>query len=722
MSWLESLDLAGFRFLNQDISHPALDWLMPFLSSNPFFAPALAALAAGLLWKGGVRGRVCVAMLLLLVGVVNNGAVEGLKHLCARPRPFLELDYVRELVGRGGSFSLPSSHTANWFAGAAVAFVYYRHSLRIMLPLAALVGLSRIYVGVHYPSDVLAGALLGSILGWGGVRTIAGLWRTAGARLFPLWWRHLPSLRKPAWHPDPLLFQPGLPPVKNPELTGQRQWLRLSYLLIAGLLLARLAYLGAGKIELSEDEAYQWLWSKHLDLSYYSKPPLIACAQFLGTSLWGDTEFGVRFCAPVIGALVGFMLVRFVSREFNARVAFLLLLVVTATPLMAGGSILMTIDSLAVLFWTAAMVAGWRAVQREGRPRDWLWTGWWMGLGFLSKYISPLQWLAFAVFFCLWPASRQQLRRPGPYLALAVNLLCAVPVLLWNAQHDWISMSHLHDRAGLTGGWQPTLKYSLDFTLAEAGLLNPVFFVGIIWAVAAVWRRRRQDPLLLYLLSMGAPLFGIYWLYTLRARVHPNWIAPSVLPLLCLMTVYGESRWRAGVAAMRRWLIAGLSLGLPAVILLHDTNLVAKMCGQPLPAAVDPLRRVRGWSEAARLVEQARQDLLQEGKPVFVIGNHYGITSLLSFYLPEGKLRVSLLPLVYCLSSDRPVNQFYFWPGYGSRKGQNAVFVQICKTPEPAPARLQHEFAIVTDLGMRQVAYRGRVLRTLQLYACRDLR
>jgi hypothetical protein len=295
-------------------------------------------------------------------------------------------------------------------------------------------------------------------------------------------------------------------------------------------------------------------------------------------------------------------------------------------------------------------------------------------------------------------------------------------VLLWNAQHDWISMSHLHDRAGLTGGWQPTLKYSLDFTLAEAGLLNPVFFVGIIWAVAAVWRRRRQDPLLLYLLSMGAPLFGIYWLYTLRARVHPNWIAPSVLPLLCLMTVYGESRWRAGVAAMRRWLIAGLSLGLPAVILLHDTNLVAKMCGQPLPAAVDPLRRVRGWSEAARLVEQARQDLLQEGNPVFVIGNHYGITSLLSFYLPEGKLRVSLLPLVYCLSSDRPVNQFYFWPGYGSRKGQNAVFVQICKTPEPAPARLQHEFAIVTDLGMRQVAYRGRVLRTLQLYACRDLR
>ena len=97
------------------------------------------------------------------------------------------------------------------------------------------------------------------------------------------------------------------------------QWLRLGYLLTAFLFLIRLAYLAAGKIELSEDEAYQWLWSKHPALSYYSKPPLIACAQFLGTHLWGDNEFGVRFFSPVIAAVLSLLVLRFMAREAGGR-------------------------------------------------------------------------------------------------------------------------------------------------------------------------------------------------------------------------------------------------------------------------------------------------------------------------------------------------------------------------------------------------------------------
>ena len=101
---------------------------------------------------------------------------------------------------------------------------------------------------------------------------------------------------------------------------------------IATLLLARLVYIASGTIQLSRDEAYQWLWSKHLALSYYSKPPLIAYTQFLGTSLWGDTAFGVRFFSPVIAAILSLMVLRFFAREVNARAGFFLLLIITATP------------------------------------------------------------------------------------------------------------------------------------------------------------------------------------------------------------------------------------------------------------------------------------------------------------------------------------------------------------------------------------------------------
>src|SRR5206468_7819012 len=93
-------------------------------------------------------------------------------------------------------------------------------------------------------------------------------------------------------------------------------------------------------------------------------PPMIAYAQFLGTHLWGDNEFGVRFFSPIIASLLGVLLLRFFSNELNARAGFWLLLIVTATPLLAVGATLLTIDSLAVLFWTAALLAVCGAVRR----------------------------------------------------------------------------------------------------------------------------------------------------------------------------------------------------------------------------------------------------------------------------------------------------------------------------------------------------------------------
>src|SRR5262245_32150841 len=163
-------------------------------------------------------------------------------------------------------------------------------------------------------------------------------------------------------------------------------WLPAGYVLIVALLLFRLGYLASGTIELSKDEAYQWLWSKHLALSYYSKPPGIAFLQFAGTSLWGDTAFGVRFFSPVLAAILSLVLLRFIAREVGARQSFLLLLFCTCTPLLGVGTILMTIDPPLVLCWTLAMIAAWRALQPSGSTRHWVLAGVAAGLGFLFKY------------------------------------------------------------------------------------------------------------------------------------------------------------------------------------------------------------------------------------------------------------------------------------------------------------------------------------------------
>jgi 4-amino-4-deoxy-L-arabinose transferase-like glycosyltransferase/membrane-associated phospholipid phosphatase len=742
MAWFETVDVDLFRLINERLSHPVLDRVMPFFSGNPYFIPALALFCGWLIWKGGTRARLFLAMMFIIIAFGDMLVISTIKGAIGRARPFDALDGVHLLVGRGPSGSMPSSHASTWFAATLIAFVYYRRSLCFMLPLACLVGMSRIYVGVHYPGDVLAGAILGCGYASAGLWLLESFWRGLGAEWFPEWVNRLPSLVNPR-EPEPV--SPAAP-VLVPASDGTLR--RLGYLVIALLFVARLVYQGSGRIELSEDESYQWLWSKHLALSYFSKPPLIAYAQFLGTSLWGDREFGVRFFSPVIAAILSLVLFRFLGRVANVRAALMLVLIVNATPLPSVGATLMTVDPLSVLFWTLTMVAGWRAVQAEATTRDWLWVGCWMGLGFLSKYTALFQWLCWAVFFVLWRPARAQLRRPGPYLALLVNLVCLLPVVIWNAQHDWITAHHVADNGALGQPWHPTLRFFLDFLVVECVLLHPIFFVATVWAAMAIWRRQRGSALAVYFFSMGAPLFLFYFAYTLHSRVLPNWIAPSILPLFCLMVVYWDGRWREGVRAVKSWLAAGCWSGYVLVIVLHDTNLIAKATGHYLPAAWDPLRRVRAWSETARLVGAARDRLLAEGKPVFIIGDHYGITGEISFYLPQARERVKDIPLAYHLTSDRPKNQFYFWPGYREqRRGENAIFVVELEMPKKplrsmldtylparadeaeavpaakaAPAELQAEFASVTDLGPSKVLYRGRVFRWIQLFECRDLR
>ena len=123
MSWFQALDADLFRFVNLRMSNRVCDAVLPFLSSNPFFAPGLVILAGLLVWKGGVRGRVFVFMMFLVLSLGDLGVVNTLKQALGRLRPFHSIAEAQVLVGKGGSGSFPSSHASSWFAATMIAAV-----------------------------------------------------------------------------------------------------------------------------------------------------------------------------------------------------------------------------------------------------------------------------------------------------------------------------------------------------------------------------------------------------------------------------------------------------------------------------------------------------------------------------------------------------------------------------------------------------------------------
>jgi len=175
MTELLQLDRALF-FLINDAGHNAwLDALMPFWRDRFFWIPLYIALASFVVWKfGAAKGAFFILAVIVAASLADLTSSRLIKENVERLRPCNEPEIKEEvnlLVHCGGGYSFTSSHAANHFAVAVfLCFTLGRLYRRIRLPLllwAASIAYAQVYVGVHYPLDVVCGALLGTLIGWG---------------------------------------------------------------------------------------------------------------------------------------------------------------------------------------------------------------------------------------------------------------------------------------------------------------------------------------------------------------------------------------------------------------------------------------------------------------------------------------------------------------------------------------------------------------------------
>lgn len=176
IDFLYSIDVAIFFFINHTIANPVLDWLMPFLTDLNKNKPFVAFVIVFVVYKI-VRGdrtvRVTLGLLIVTIIVSDQLSSSFIKPLVGRIRPCAVLDGVRLLVDCGSGLSFPSSHAVNNFAGATLITRFYPKQKIFWFSIASLIALSRPYVGVHYPSDILAGGIIGSTI----ALLLYALWR-----------------------------------------------------------------------------------------------------------------------------------------------------------------------------------------------------------------------------------------------------------------------------------------------------------------------------------------------------------------------------------------------------------------------------------------------------------------------------------------------------------------------------------------------------------------
>lgn len=163
---LYSIDVAILYFVNKALANPVLDFLFPIITNGRNWLPIYVIAIVLLLWKGGTKGRICSLVLLFGVLISDQTNSHFLKEIFLRERPCNVFGDLNLLIGHPGGKSFPSSHSVNNFCAAFSLGFFYSKRKYIFYSIAGIIAFTRVYLGVHYPSDVIVGSLLGIFLGY----------------------------------------------------------------------------------------------------------------------------------------------------------------------------------------------------------------------------------------------------------------------------------------------------------------------------------------------------------------------------------------------------------------------------------------------------------------------------------------------------------------------------------------------------------------------------
>jgi 4-amino-4-deoxy-L-arabinose transferase-like glycosyltransferase len=403
---------------------------------------------------------------------------------------------------------------------------------------------------------------------------------------------------------------------------------RITALTVLALVVLRVG--AAALTPLTFDEAYYWMWSKHLAGGYYDHPPMVAVVIRLGTVLAGDTELGVRLVSILLTLPMSWAVYRSAEILFGGRrVAATAAILLNVTLMAAVGTMIVTPD--APLLVAASFVLFFLAKVLETRQGAWwLAVGVAVGAALLSKYTAMFFGPAILIWLAAVPKLRRWFASPWPYLGGLVAFAIFAPVILWNADHHWVSFIKQIGRARIED-FRPTF-------IAELIPTQIVFATPLVWILGsmglyALFRRNSGALAARALVSATFWTIVLYFVWhSLHARVEANWFAP-VYPAFAIAAAVAahvtpwDARGQRLADFCLRW--AAPSGVLMFVLLIVQANTGA-LSGYRRDATVRSVGV--GWRELAGEIETVR---VRVGAAC-VLAPDYGTTGWLAFYLPKG--------------------------------------------------------------------------------------
>jgi 4-amino-4-deoxy-L-arabinose transferase-like glycosyltransferase len=495
---------------------------------------------------------------------------------------------------------------------------------------------------------------------------------------------------------------------------------------VSGLLLAGL--LGRGTIAFwlppGFDEAYYYLYTQHLDWSYFDHPPLVALTTGFGPWLTGAvSQWTIRFGSLLLhtGALLLLYLTG--AHLFSQRAGWLTLAIASLIPIfLLGFGVLTLPDAPLMFFWTAALYIASREFFNSSEdycPSYRLAiVGLLVGLACLSKYHGLA--LGFGlVGFCLTtPRYRSALRSPWMIVSLGLFLLAILPIGLWNVQQNWVSLRFQSGRAVPDRGYS-----SLDLLvtwLAGMAYLFPTFGLPL-WGVSGrslwlQWQSQIESTLRdsqRFILWASLPLMVGFTLMGGYRAILPTWATPGFWSATLLLG-WVASRWSR--RSVQRWLWgSGVAIGTLLLIALSHVTLGTlqrpsqfALFGGVLAAQADASVQLLDLGQ----LRQGLGTVLPQGD--FLFTN--------DIYL-AGQVGMAIAPLrslpITCL--DRDLRGFAFWSTASAWVGQTGLLVTPAARAPATIAQYQGYFQQIEKIAEIPLRRGGTIVQVLHVYQCGPL-